>query len=99
MSALLLKHQELGKGHVFGAIERVINVGTTLYVRSVRGLVACAGRSWLFLGLLGLTYVVIRASAGVRARGGRGYFISIVQAPAGASLEYTTNVMKQAEQV
>ena len=28
-----------------------------------------------------------------------GYFITIVQAPAGASLEYTTNVVKQAEKV
>ena len=28
-----------------------------------------------------------------------GYFITIVQAPAGASLEYTTNIAKQAEQI
>jgi hypothetical protein len=28
-----------------------------------------------------------------------GYFITIVQAPSGASIEYTTNVMKEAEQI
>ena len=28
-----------------------------------------------------------------------GYFIAIIQAPAGASLEYTTNIAKQAEQI
>ncbi len=101
LSALLLKHQELGKGHVFGAIERVINVGTNLYVRTVRGLVRVR---WavvvVFLGLLGLTYVVYtRVPQAFVPEEDAGYFISIVQAPAGASLEYTTNVMKQAEKV
>ena len=28
-----------------------------------------------------------------------GYFITIVQAPSGASLEYTTNIAKQAEKI
>ena len=28
-----------------------------------------------------------------------GYFITIVQAPSGASIEYTTNIMKDVEQI
>ena len=28
-----------------------------------------------------------------------GYFIAIIQAPSGSSLEYTTNIAKQAEQI
>ena len=101
LSALLLRHEELGKGRIFGAIERVIHGGTNLYVRTVRGLVRVR---WavviVFFGLLGLTYLVYtRVPQAFLPEEDAGYFITIVQAPAGASLEYTTKVLQQAEQV
>jgi HAE1 family hydrophobic/amphiphilic exporter-1 len=54
----------------------------------------------LFVGLLGVTYYVY--SMVPRAfvpEEDAGYFISIVQAPPGASLEYTTGVVQEAEKV
>ena len=101
LSALLLKQAGHGKGRIFGTIERGIHAGTNLYVRTVRGL---ARVRWavvvLFVGLLGLTYFTYtRVPQAFVPQEDAGYFITIVQAPAGASLEYTTNVLKQAEQV
>jgi HAE1 family hydrophobic/amphiphilic exporter-1 len=101
LSALLLSHAELGKGRFFGGIERVIHRGTDAYVTTVRGLMRVR---WamvvLFAGLLGLTYVVYtRVPQAFVPEEDAGYFISIVQAPAGASLEYTTNVLKEAETI
>ncbi len=54
----------------------------------------------VFVGLLGLTYVVYtRVPQAFVPEEDAGYFISIIQAPAGASLEYTTNVAKEAEKI
>ena len=101
LSALLLKQADLGKGRLFGAIEAVIHGGTQLYVRVVGGLMRFR---WavvvVFAGLLGLTYAVYtRVPQAFLPQEDAGYFITMVQAPAGASLEYTTNVMKEAEKV
>src|SRR5258705_5608865 len=38
LSALLLRHEDLGKGRFFGAVEGVIHGGTNLYVHTIRGL-------------------------------------------------------------
>ena len=101
LSALLLKHAELGKGPIFGAIERVISGGTNLYVRVLRGLLRVRLAVVVaFAALLGLTYVVYdRVPQSFLPEEDAGYFMTIVQAPAGASLEYTTRVLQRAEQV
>ena len=54
----------------------------------------------LFAGGLWATYVLLQVvpSAFVPEED-EGYFICIVQAPAGASLEYTTEIAKKAEKV
>ena len=101
LSALMLKKAELGKGVFFGAVERVIHGGTSFYVRVVRGFVRFR---WvavlLFAGLLGATYVVYtRVPQAFVPEEDAGYFLTIIQSPAGASLAYTSNVIKQAEQV
>ncbi len=102
LSALLLRHSgELGKGWFFGGVERIINGGTRGYVRVVGGMMRLR---WamvvLFFGLLGVTYWVYqRVPQAFVPSEDAGYFISIIQAPAGASLEYTTNVAKDAEKV
>jgi hydrophobic/amphiphilic exporter-1 (mainly G- bacteria), HAE1 family len=101
LSALLLKHAALGKGSIFGAIERVIQGGTNLYVRILTGLVRVRlAMVVAFAALLGLTYVVYtRVPQAFVPEEDAGYFLTIVQAPAGASLEYTTRVLEQAEKV
>jgi HAE1 family hydrophobic/amphiphilic exporter-1 len=101
LSALLLRSGGLGSGWFFGPIERGIGAGTRGYVRAVRGLMRARwAMAALFVGLLGVTYYVY--SMVPRAfvpEEDAGYFISIVQAPPGASLEYTTGVVQEAEKV
>src|SRR6185436_8868786 len=97
LSALLLRHADLGKGWFFSRVERLITGGTNAYVRLVGGLMRLR---WamvvIFFGLLGATYwVYTRVPQAFVPAEDAGYFISIVQAPAGASLEYTTNVIKE----
>jgi HAE1 family hydrophobic/amphiphilic exporter-1 len=101
LSALLLRHGGLGSGWFFGPIERGIGAGTRLYIRSVRGLMRARwAMAVLFVGLLGVTYLVyIRVPRAFVPEEDAGYFISIVQAPPGASLEYTTRVVEEAERV
>jgi hydrophobic/amphiphilic exporter-1 (mainly G- bacteria), HAE1 family len=99
LSALLLRHEDVGKGRFFGAVERLIHGGTNLYIRSVRGLMRVR---WamvvVFAGLLGATYFVYtRLPQSFFPEEDPGYLMAIVQAPAGTSLQYTANVMKQAE--
>src|SRR5204862_7291265 len=99
LSALLLRQADLGKGVFFGAVERVIHGGTNLYVRTVRGLMRFR---WamvvIFIALLGGTYFVYtRVPQSFVPEEDTGYFITIVQAPAGTSLEYTSTVAKEVE--
>jgi HAE1 family hydrophobic/amphiphilic exporter-1 len=101
LSAVLLDKQSHGHGRFFGAVNRVIEGGTTLYVRSLK--LALARRPlMLVLFALGLftTWWLVRAvpSAFVPEED-EGYFISVIQAPAGASLGYTTEIAKQAEAI
>jgi HAE1 family hydrophobic/amphiphilic exporter-1 len=99
LSALLLRHGGLGGGWFFGPIERGIAGGTRAYVHIVQGLMRAR---WVvalvFVGLLAATYYVYgRVPRAFVPDEDAGYFISIVQAPPGASLEYTTRVVEEAE--
>src|SRR5215510_292898 len=101
LSALLLRKAELGKGTFFGGVERLIHGGTRLYVRSVRGLLRAR---WamvvVFAALLGATYFVYtRLPQSFFPEEDPGYLMTIVQAPAGTSLQYTANVTKEAAAV
>ena len=101
LSALLLEKESHTHGRFFTGVNRVIDSGTDFYVRAVRG--ALRWR-WAmvaaFVLSLGATWLVYRAVPGsfVPAED-EGYFITLVQAPSGASIEYTTNIMKEVEQV
>jgi len=54
----------------------------------------------LFVGGLWATWAVYRAvPSSFEPAEDEGYFIAIIQAPPGSSLEYTTNIAKQAEQI
>ncbi|ODS57369.1 MAG: RND transporter [Acidobacteria bacterium SCN 69-37] len=101
LSALLLDRQSHTRGRFFTAVNRGIDGMTHWYVRFVRIVV---GRSMimlvLFLGLLLATWGIFRIvpTSFVPAED-EGYFITIVQGPSGASLEYTSNILAQAEAV
>ena len=101
LSALLLERQSHRKWRIFDLFERVIDGGTRIYVRGLRQ--ALAWR-WavvlLFAAALGATYWVYRAvPQAFIPEEDPGYFIIQVQGPAGASLEYTSNIARQAEAI
>jgi HAE1 family hydrophobic/amphiphilic exporter-1 len=101
LSAVLLDKETHAHGRFFTAINRGIDAGTSAYVRLLKRALALRP---LMLGLFALgllaTWGLFRIvpSAFVPEED-EGYFISVIQAPAGASLEYTTAVAKQAEAI
>ena len=102
LSAVLLRHGgDHGRGWFFGPIERVIRGGTNVYVRIVRGVMRVRwAMAVVFIGLLGLTYYVYnQVPRAFVPEEDAGYFIAIIQAPPGASLEYTGRVAAEAEKI
>jgi HAE1 family hydrophobic/amphiphilic exporter-1 len=101
LSALLLEKESHVHGRFFTGVNRVIDGGTNLYIRIVRGALRWKWAMLLLFALgLGGTYLMYRAVPGAFVPAeDEGYFIAIVQAPAGSSIEYTTNIMKQAEAI
>ncbi|HEX5216902.1 MAG TPA: multidrug efflux RND transporter permease subunit [Vicinamibacterales bacterium] len=102
LSALLLEKHEHGKqGRFFTMVNKIIDGGTRIYVRVVRRALRIElVMLLLFAGGLWATYAIYKAvPSSFVPEEDEGYFIAIIQAPSGASLEYTTNIAKQAEQV
>ena len=100
LSALLLAGQShKTQGRFFTGVNRFIDAGTRFYVYVVRRALKVEIAMLLVFALgLAATYYVYRAvPSSFVPEEDEGYFIAIVQAPAGASLEYTTNILKQAE--
>src|SRR5690606_29396320 len=99
LSALLLDKESHTHGRFFTAINRGIDAMTAWYVSFVRFVVSWRVTMLLvFVFLLAATWGVFRIvpSSFVPSED-EGYFITIVQGPAGASLQYTTSVLEQAE--
>ncbi|HEV3141505.1 MAG TPA: multidrug efflux RND transporter permease subunit [Vicinamibacterales bacterium] len=101
LSALLLAKVEKPKGAFFRAVNRVIDGGTAGLVSMLQFLIRVRALVVVvFAALLGLTYwVYTRVPTGFVPDEDQGYVMVLVQAPQGASLEYTMNVVKQAEQI
>ena len=101
LSALLLDRESHHKGRFFSFFERVIAAGTRFYVRALRrGMQARYAIVVLFVASLALTYWVYRTvPQAFVPEEDQGYFMVQVQAPAGASLEYTGNIARQAEKI
>ncbi len=101
LSALLLGRTEKPKGPFFGVINRVIDSGTAALVQSLRGLVRVrAFVALVFVVLLGGTYwVYTRVPSGFVPDADQGYVMILVQAPQGASLDYTMDIVRQAEEI
>ena len=101
LSALLLDRQSHHKGRFFSTFERGFTAATNFYVRALgHGMRLRWGVVAVFLVALAATVwmyqIVPRAFV---PEEDQGYFIAQVQAPAGASLEYTGNIAKQAEKI
>jgi hydrophobic/amphiphilic exporter-1 (mainly G- bacteria), HAE1 family len=101
LSALWLGHAERPHGAFFRTVNRGIDGLTRGYHRVLESLTR---RRLLvvvvFLVGLGLTYWIFRTvPTGFVPDEDQGYFIVNIQAPAGASLEYTTKVAAQAQAV
>ena len=101
LAALLLAKAEKPKGAFFRGVNRVIDGGTASLVRALRRLVrARALVTLLFLLLLAATYwVYTRVPTGFVPDEDQGYVMILIQAPQGASLEYTMNVVRQTERI
>jgi HAE1 family hydrophobic/amphiphilic exporter-1 len=101
LSALLLDRQSHHKGRFFTFFEKGISGGTTQYVRGLRQ--AMRARPFVvaaFFGVLAITVWVYRSvPQAFVPEEDQGYFICQIQAPAGASLEYTGGIARQAEQI
>ena len=100
LSALLLR-PEREKGRFFKLFERAIERGTHGYVHVLQRAVKVRWAMLvLFVGALGLTWWVYSVvPQAFLPDEDQGYFIAQIQAPEGASLEYTTKVGRQVEAV
>jgi HAE1 family hydrophobic/amphiphilic exporter-1 len=100
LSALLLR-RESHKGAFFTFFEKVIESGTYFYTRVVGHAVRFRwGVAVLFVLALGLTVWVYRlVPQSFLPDEDQGYFIAQIQAPEGASLEYTSKIAREAEAV
>ncbi|HZF12315.1 MAG TPA: multidrug efflux RND transporter permease subunit [Thermoanaerobaculia bacterium] len=99
LSALWLGRGERPHGAFFRAVNRGIDGLTHGYHRALESFLR---RRWVvvavFLCGLGLTYWIFRlVPTGFVPDEDQGYFIVNIQAPAGASLEYTTRIAAQAQ--
>jgi HAE1 family hydrophobic/amphiphilic exporter-1 len=101
LSALLLAKETHAHGRFFTGVNRVIDRGTNGYVRLLKRSLALRP---LMLGLFGLAllgtwWLFETVPSAFVPDEDEGYFISVIQAPAGASLGYTTDIAKQAEAI
>src|SRR5215204_5745244 len=101
LSALLLDRESHHKNRFFSWFERGITGGTNAYVKGLH-----AGMRWrwavvlVFVLTLGATYWIYQiVPQSFVPEEDQGYFLIQVQAPAGASLEYTGSVAQQAEKI
>jgi len=101
LAALLLGREHGGKGWFFRQVDKVIAGTIKGYRHALHGflrfrLVAVL----LFFAGLGLTYVVFqRVPKGFVPNEDQGWFMILVQAPSGASLEYTRSIGEQVNAV
>src|ERR1041384_3048809 len=98
LAALLLRPREGRQNRFFSSINSAIHKGTTGYQSILHGLTnwRAAVVVVFFLGLAATYFVYQRVPTSFVPQEDQGYFFVIVQAPPGASLQYTTKVMDRA---
>ena len=97
LSALLLGRTHGEKSWFFKRVDRAISAVTNGYVRALRTFLRFEAVALvLFVAGLGLAYFVFqRVPKGFVPNEDQGYLIAIIQAPSGASLEYTKKIGEQ----
>jgi HAE1 family hydrophobic/amphiphilic exporter-1 len=97
LSALLLGRVHGEKNWFFKRVDRAIAAVTNGYVRALRVFLRYEAVALiLFVAGLGLAYLVFqRVPKGFVPNEDQGYLIAIIQAPSGASLEYTKKIGEQ----
>src|SRR5687767_13819092 len=101
LAALLLDKESHTHGRFFTVFNRGVDRSTNAYVRVAKGALRFR-YAVLILFAIGLfaTWTVFRmVPSSFVPQEDEGYFMSIVQAPAGASLEYSTSIAGQAEKI
>jgi HAE1 family hydrophobic/amphiphilic exporter-1 len=101
LSARLLDREHEAHGRFFRFVNRVIEAGTALYVRTLRRALTLRPLmlALFALGLVGAWWLFRSVPSAFVPDEDEGYFITVVQAPPGASLQYTTNICKQVEAI
>jgi hydrophobic/amphiphilic exporter-1 (mainly G- bacteria), HAE1 family len=101
LAGILLSRVEKPKGIFFNGVNRVINGGTAAMVSGLKGLIRMrAVVALVFVAMLGATYwVYTRVPTGFVPDEDQGYIFIIIQAPQGASLDYTMGIERQVEQI
>jgi HAE1 family hydrophobic/amphiphilic exporter-1 len=101
LAAILLGRVHGEKGWFFRGVDRVIGGITSGYQAALRGALRFRVVTViLFFVGLGITYLIFqRVPKGFVPNEDQGYFIVVVQAPPGASMEYTRNIQKQVTQI
>jgi HAE1 family hydrophobic/amphiphilic exporter-1 len=102
LSAILLgHHRERSQGRFFRAFNRMVEYGTERYRRTVAAAIQWKLAALLvFALLLGATYLLyVRVPQGFIPEDDQGYLIVAVNAPQGASLQYTLGICDQVEKI
>ena len=101
LSALLLGEEKKPSGAFFRVVNRLIDGGTSALVSGLRLLIrARVAVTLVFAALLGATYwVYATVPSGFVPDEDQGYIMVLIQAPPGASLDYTMGIIKQSEQI
>jgi HAE1 family hydrophobic/amphiphilic exporter-1 len=97
LSALLLGREHGEKNWFFKRVDRAVAGLSKGYVRALRAFLGYEAIALiLFVAGLGLAYVVFRhVPQAFVPNEDQGYLLVVIQAPAGASLEYTRNIGEQ----
>jgi HAE1 family hydrophobic/amphiphilic exporter-1 len=101
LSAILLgRHRERAEGRLFHAFNWMVTGGTNLYRNTVRHVIGWRFAALLlFFVALGLTYWIYnKVPRAFIPEDDQGYIIIAVQAPQGASLQYTTDICGKVEE-
>jgi hydrophobic/amphiphilic exporter-1 (mainly G- bacteria), HAE1 family len=98
LAALLLRHRDRPQIRFFRAINALIHRTTSGYERLLHGLTRhkLAVIGVFLLGLASTYFVFQKVPSSFVPEEDQGYFFVIVQAPPGASLQYTTRVLDKA---
>ena len=95
---MLLRHSEKGENRLFAGINPTIRRGTTAYEALLHRLSRWkfAVIAVFFIGLAATWFVYQRVPSSFVPEEDQGYFFVLVQAPPGASIQYTTRVLDEA---